>query len=126
MSAASHDVVARARALVGTRFRLHGRGADGVDCVGLAAAAFAIEGVPSGYPLRGGRAGDVAALVTAWLTPAGGARSAGDLLLMATGPGQLHLGVWTGAGLVHADLGLGRVVERPGAPAWPVLASWRR
>jgi len=34
--------------------------------------------------------------------------------------------VWTGDALVHADLGLGRVVERPGAPPWPVLGGWRR
>ena len=125
MSGPPCDVVGRARALVGTRFRLHGRGDDGVDCVGLAAAAFGIEGVPSGYPLRGGRPAAVAALVGGWLGRAEGPRRAGDLLLMATGPGQLHLGVWTGAGLIHADLGLGRVVERPGEPAWPVLASWR-
>jgi hypothetical protein len=47
------------------------------------------------------------------------------VLLTRTGPGQLHLGVWTGSGLIHADVGLGRVVERPGAVAWPVLGIWR-
>ena len=46
-------------------------------------------------------------------------------MLMATGPGQLHLGVWTGEGLVHADAGLRRVVERPGVPPWRVLGMWR-
>ncbi len=39
---------------------------------------------------------------------------AGDLLLFAAELGQLHLGVRTAAGFVHADAGLGRVIERPG------------
>lgn len=123
----ARDVVARARSLLGTRFRLHGRDAgEGLDCVGLAAAAFGMEGVPSGYPLRGGDPARIMATIGAWLSVATEPRSAGDLLLMAAGPGQLHLGVWTGDALVHADLGLGRVVERPGAPPWPVLGGWRR
>ena len=58
--------------------------------------------------------------------PVEGPPVTGDLLMMRTGPGQLHLGIWTGAGLVHADAGLRRVVERPGAPPWPVLGCWRR
>ena len=118
------SAVARARALVGTRVRLHGRGPDGVDCVGLAAIVFG-EDAPTGYPLRGGDPGRVAAVLDARFARAD-ARSAGDLLLMTTGPGQLHLGVWTGAGLIHADAGLRRVVERPGAPPWPVLGAWRK
>lgn len=118
-------VVARARALVGTRFRLHGRGEGGVDCVGLAAVALGIEDVPSGYPLRGGDPATVAGLLASRLRAVVGGWAAGDLLLMETGPAQLHLGVWTGGGLVHADLGLGRVVERPGVPPWPVLSGWR-
>ena len=50
---------------------------------------------------------------------------AGDLLLFAAGPGQLHLAVRTAGGLVHADAGLGRVAERPGADPWPLLCAWR-
>jgi hypothetical protein len=38
---------------------------------------------------------------------------------------QLHLGIWTGGGIVHADARLGRVVERPGMPPWPVIGAWR-
>ena len=117
------SVVERARALKGVRFRLHGRG-DGLDCVGLVAAVFGVE-VPTGYPLRGGDPAQVMAMLDARFVRVE-ARAAGDLLLMTTGPGQLHLGVWTGAGLVHADAGLRRVVERPGAPPWPVLGCWRR
>lgn len=116
-----------ARALIGVRFRLHGRG-EGLDCVGLAAAALQAAGwrgdAPTGYPLRGGDPGRVAALLDARFVRATDAR-AGDLLLMATGPGQLHLGVRTDGGFIHADAGLGRVVERPGAPPWPILGAWR-
>ena len=33
----------RARALVGTRFRVQGRSAEGLDCVGVVLAAYGIE-----------------------------------------------------------------------------------
>ena len=117
-----------ALAVMGVPFRLHGREPEsGLDCVGLAAWALRAGGwvgvVPTGYRLRGGDAGAVAALLDAGLARGNGA--AGDVLLMRTGPGQLHLGVMTAAGLVHADAGLGRVVLRPGAVAWPVIGAWR-
>lgn len=117
---------ARARALVGTRFRAQGRGAgEGLDCVGLVAAALGRSGVRRDYALRGGCADELATeLRRAGLHPAA-EPAPGDLLVMRPGPGQLHLGVWTGAGLVHADAGLRRVVERPGRPPWPVLGVWR-
>ncbi len=40
------------------------------------------------------------------------------------GPGQLHLGISTGAdgGIIHADAVLRRVVERPRRCRWAVLA----
>ena len=50
---------------------------------------------------------------------------AGDVLLMAAGPGQIHLGIRTAGGFVHADAGLRRVVERPGMPPWPLTGVWR-
>ncbi len=50
---------------------------------------------------------------------------AGDVLLMAAGPGQVHLGIRTVGGFVHADAGLRRVVERPGMPPWPLIGVWR-
>jgi hypothetical protein len=116
------SAVERARALKGVRFRLHGRG-DGLDCVGVIAAVFGAD-APTGYALRGGDPEVAAALLDARFARAD-ALSAGDVVLMVTGPGQLHLGVWTGEGLVHADAGLRRVVERPGVPPWPVLGMWR-
>ena len=120
-----NEVAARARTAVDARFRLHGRDpATGLDCVGLAAFAFGLD-APTGYALRGGDAGAVAARLDAVLARAD--RDArGDLILMRTGPGQLHLGVRTEAGFIHADAGLRRVVERPGAPPWPILGCWRR
>ena len=50
----------------------------------------------------------------------------GDVLLALAGPGQLHLAIWTGDGVIHADAMLRRVVERPGAPPWPVVSVWRK
>lgn len=121
-------VVAAARGAVGARFRLHGRDpADGLDCVGLAAWALGVDVVPSGYALRGGAVDAVAALIGAagLARVEAAAQAPGDLLLCRSGPGQLHLAVWTGDGVVHADAMLRRVVERPGAVAWPVVGVWR-
>ncbi|QGP80120.1 peptidoglycan endopeptidase [Sphingobium sp. CAP-1] len=116
--------MARARALVGVPFRLHGRDRDGLDCVGLAALAFG-RGAPCAYGLR---SGDVARaerwLREAGLRPVDGGRL-GDLALARPGPLQLHLMIGTGTGFVHAHAGLGRVVETPGASPWPVIGWWR-
>ena len=118
-------VAAAALATVGARFRLHGRDVEhGLDCVGVVALALRGGGyrgaVPTGYGLRGG---DPAAVLDAALVRCDG-MAAGDVLLMATGPGQRHLAVRTARGFVHADAGLRRVVERPGA-SWPVIGAWR-
>lgn len=50
---------------------------------------------------------------------------AGDVLLVRAGPGQLHVAILTPGGYLHADAGLRRVVETPGAVGWPVLSAWR-
>lgn len=127
MTSAGEAVVARARALVGVRFRLQGRSREGgLDCVGLAAAAVPLRDVRGDYRLRGGSPGELEAeLRAAGLCPAE-TRAAGDILVMRSGVEQLHLGVWTGSGLIHADAGLRRIVERPGLPPWPMLSVWRR
>lgn len=132
----SDAIIARARVAVGARFRLHGRDpADGMDCVGLAAWALGVRDLPTGYGLRSDDR-DAAAMLIA---SAGLQRvadgpaaallllaQAGDLLLCLAGPGQLHLAIWTGASVVHADAMLRRVVERPGPPPWPIIGCWRR
>ena len=116
------DAAAR---LVGVRYRLHGRDpAHGLDCVGVVACALGRSiPVPTGYALRGADAAGVIARIDTILSRARGA-APGDVVLMATGPGQLHLGVRVCGGLVHADAGLRRVVMRPGEPPWPALATW--
>lgn len=122
------DAVTRARALVGAPFRLHGRDpAFGLDCVGLAALAHRCAAVPTGYALRGGDADAVGRTIRALgFVQRHAALRAGDMLLLRPGPVQLHLGLWTGASLIHADAGVGRVVETPGPPRWPILSTWAR
>lgn len=116
---------AAALAAVGTRFRLHGRGGEGLDCVGVAALALTAAGhrvaVPRGYGLRGGSIERVAAVLDPVLARGD---DVGALLLVTPGPGQLHLMVRVPGGVVHADAGLGRVAMRPGAGEWPLLAGW--
>ena len=121
------EIAARARACVGVRFRPYGRDpAFGLDCVGLVAFATGAP-APADYALRSGKAATAAAaLRAAGLRPRGaGQASPGDILLLASAPTQLHLAVRTEAGFVHADAGLRRVVECPGAPAMPLLGTWR-
>lgn len=118
-----------ARGALGVRFRLHGRDEEGLDCVGLAALAMRAEGfegdVPSGYALRRGDADGVCAAIEAAGLVRGAEAHAGDLLLLRTGPGQLHLAIDAGDGMIHADAMLRRVVERPGVLPWPVVGRWR-
>lgn len=127
MSVASGaTIVARARALVGTRFRAQGREPGwGLDCVGVAALALGLNNVRADYALRGGSVETLQnELGRAGLAPVREARP-GDLLLMRAGPAQLHLGILTDSGMVHADAGLRRVVERPGPPPFEMLSAWR-
>ena len=114
------------RALVGAPFRLHGRDpATGLDCVGVAALVFGVGDVPRGYSVRTADGLGVARLIdAAGLTRIRRDTRAGDLVLLKSGPAQCHLVVVTEAGFVHADAGVGRVVETPGPPPWPVIAIW--
>lgn len=118
------QIVARARGCVGARFRPYGRDpALGLDCVGVAAIAFGRTEIAA-YALRSAdvRAAD-AALVKAGLRRIATAE-AGDLALLQAAPTQLHLAVLTDIGFVHADTGLGRIVETPGRPDG-LLSAWR-
>jgi murein DD-endopeptidase / murein LD-carboxypeptidase len=114
------------RALVGAPFRLHGRDpATGLDCVGVAALVFGVAQVPRGYSVRTADGEGVLALIdAAGLTRVRRDPAAGDLVLMKSGPAQCHLAVMTEAGFVHADAGIGRVVETPGRLPWPIIAIW--
>ena len=119
-------VVARARALVGTPFRLHGRDTRGVDCVGLVALAWTRSGeVPTGYALRTCDPATIEAPLRGMRFRRRRKLKPGDILILNAGPAQLHLGIWTGDGLVHADAALRRVAETPGVPRWPIVSNWR-
>ena len=119
------EIVARARALIGTRFRPQGRSREtGLDCIGLVAAAVAAGRARSDYALRGGSIGELEAELAGTGMRRIDQAPPGSVLVMRSGPEQLHLGIWTGSGLVHADAALRRIVERPGPPPWTVLSCW--
>jgi murein DD-endopeptidase / murein LD-carboxypeptidase len=126
MTGQERAIVARARACLGVRFRLHGRGCEGLDCIGLAAHAYGLGEVPAGYALRGGDPDRIIVAIDATgLTCVAGEARPADLLLVEAGPHQLHLAILTDRGFIHADARLRRVTEMPGAAPWPVLARWR-
>jgi hypothetical protein len=117
----------RAREAVGVKFRLHGRDLRGLDCVGLAAWAWQVA-VPTGYALRSSPRARIEAELAAMGFVPGDAP--GAVVLVAPGPGQLHLCIATGArvfgGVIHADATARRVVERAAPLPWAVLGSWIR
>lgn len=123
------DFAERARALVGTPFRLQGRSAEGLDCVGVAIETFGVQAarVRRDYRLRGDHAPEVRQFLGEGFrgVPRTQLR-AGDLMLMKVAGDQVHLGVRTSAGFVHAHAGLRRVVETPGMPEWPILGVYRK
>lgn len=119
------EALARARAVLEVPFRLHGRDPlRGFDCVGLVAHAWAVE-APTGYAMRGAPRERIERLLSdLGFAPAD--PSPGAVVLIAAGPGQLHLAVWTGAGVIHADAAARRVVERALPLPWPILTTWIR
>ena len=120
------DIVLRARALIGTRFRPQGRtAAEGLDCIGLVALAVDVRTVPRDYVLRSGAIGRLAAELRASGLHRVAEMRPGDVLILAPGAGQLHLGLFSGRGLIHADAVLRRVVERPLPLPWPAIDIWR-
>ena len=96
---------------MGTPFRLHGRDLRGMDCVGLVAWAWEVA-APTGYALRASPAARIERELAA--------------LGFVAGAGQLHLGISTREGLIHADVVARRVVERAAPLPWAVLSGWIR
>lgn len=125
-------LAAAAEALVGTRFRLHGRDpATGLDCIGLLSAALAATGrgapLPNGYPLR---ARSLEALLpdptACGFARVTGAIVPGDVAMLYVGPAQFHLVIGArDGGYVHAHAGLRRVVHSPGLLPGTVAGHWR-
>ena len=122
-----NEVVSRARALLGTRFRLHGRNPEtGIDCVGLAALAADVKvTTPTGYALRGGSMAEYITMIDAFSERRNDRYRTGDVLLLRVAPNQFHMGIWTGESLIHAHAGLRRVVETPGIPENEIIGTWR-
>lgn len=121
------DIARAAEALLGARFRLHGRDpATGLDCVGLVAAALGSP-APVGYSLRNRDiSGGLAFASKIGLTEVLDTIKPGDVLLVRAGPAQYHLLVAsTNNNFIHAHAGLRRVVATPAPLASPVERHWR-
>ena len=125
----SNDAVERALTLLGTRFRAQGRDPRlGLDCLGLAMIAYRVDGtvIRRDYRLSGDHRRELmAGLVGRFRRVAPSQQRAGDLMLIRVAADQYHLAIRTPAGFVHADARRG-VVETPGVPAWPVVATYRK
>jgi hypothetical protein len=125
----SIDYAARARALVGTGFRPQGRSETELDCVGVILSTFEIapNAVRRDYRLRGDHQAEIKrelneqfrAVPKKQLRP-------GDVMLLEVAREQFHLAVRTNLGFVHAHARIGRVVETPGLPDWPLLGIYRK
>ncbi|MFC4291509.1 NlpC/P60 family protein [Sphingorhabdus arenilitoris] len=130
----SEAIAARALAQIGVAFKLHGRKAGaGLDCVGLTAHAMDVQHDLPCPPRDYHMAGDYIDQICTYMEKCGFGFAApdaplqvGDIILLRPGPRQQHLGIWTGAGLVHAHAGIRRVVFTPGQPVWPVCQIWRK
>jgi len=123
------DYAARARALVGVRFRPQGRGPEGLDCVGVVLATFGIplDEVRSDYALRGEHLHELREALAGYFRKVPKrALNSGDVMLLQAGKEQPHLAVRTDQGFVHAHAGIRRVVETPGVPEWPLLGVYRK
>lgn len=132
MSLPPHPLADAALDLLGSPFRLHGRvPATGLDCVGLVFAALATTGarpiVPTGYSLRNLNVDHWLPMAGAsGLVPACGPIRAGDILLVALPHCQHHLMIAADAdSVVHAHIGLRRVVRQAIDPDWQIRAQWR-
>lgn len=124
------EIVARARALIGVRFRPQGRSAElGLDCIGVAAMAMNLpdEQVPRHYNLRCPDPEHVNRdfAECGFLRIVRDRARDGDLLLVQAAFAQLHVVILTRGGYLHADARLRRVAEVPGPVPWPVLSAWR-
>lgn len=123
-------IVARARSLIDSRFRPQGRVPErGLDCVGVIMLAGSVDlaRVPDNYRLRGGNVDAANAVLDAlgFIRLPADQGKPGDVVVLRSGPAQLHGAVLTPAGYIHAHAGLRRVIETPGPLPWPVLSAWR-
>ena len=132
MNVARQALAQAAESLLGCPFRLHGRdGKIGIDCVGLVWAALAAIGrsidLPADYSLRNLRIDRHLAKVDfSGFAEISNLALPGDIVLLRISAAQFHLGIIArSGGLIHAHVGLGRVVETPAPLPWPAQRSWR-
>jgi hypothetical protein len=125
-------IAARAVGLVGIPFRLRGRTAEsGLDCVGVVAEALAGTGdafdLPCDYTLRGEYLGRILAFFDrdCFRAIAREQPQPGDILLCRVADRQLHFGIVSLQGIVHAHAGLQRVVLTPLPLPWLIIGHWR-
>jgi len=121
--------VAAACALIGARFVPQGRdAARGVDCIGLVIHTYdlPVTDVSDDYRMSGDhRSAIVTELSSRFRRVSRQRLLPADLLLCRPGERQFHLMIWSGESVIHADARRQMVVERPGAPEWPVVAAFR-
>lgn len=123
-----------AKALIGARFRLHGRDPDtGIDCLGLIGCTLSAVApttrLPVGYGFRQkdwARLLPLAAELGLEGADPGGRSLSGDILLFEVGAWQVHLAVDDGEGaIIHAHAGLARVVHGRPDSSWILSRRWR-
>jgi hypothetical protein len=84
------------------------------------------ERVRCNYRLRGRHIAELTDAMSIWFRRVRDVRRRGDVLMCEVSPGQVHLAIVCGLSFVHADARLRQVVETPGQPRWPVVATFRR
>ncbi len=121
-----------AQALVGSRFRLHGRNpVTGLDCVGVLSVALIAIGraapLPDAYRLRSRAVPDLPRIARdCGMVAINDALQAGDVLVARIGPCQFHVLIAADDGrVVHAHAGLGRVIISPMSHEWQIAGHWR-
>lgn len=132
MSDTGTRIADAAAAMLGTKFRMHGRHPVlGLDCVGLVACALQQSGciveIPQGYRLRNSSIESLLAqAASSALAETQDKPLPGDIVLTIPGPAQHHLLVTeTPRAFIHADAGLGRVVRTFAPLPWPIIKRWR-
>lgn len=122
--------VARARRLVGTPFRPQGRAPGrALDCVGLVLSTYeiALVAAPRNYRLKGKHfLLAQSCLLEHFARVAAPLRASGDLLLTQVSAEQIHFAIHGDRTFIHADAGIGRIVEVPGDVPWAILGTYRR
>ncbi|MBV7255199.1 peptidoglycan endopeptidase [Pacificimonas sp. WHA3] len=123
-------IVAAAREALGTPVRVQGRVPGlALDCVGLVLTALRAAGARFDVPADYSIATDNRARLLNGLAACGlqrvAAQAAGDVMEMRVAPGHHHLGIASDAGVIHADFGVGRVVEARMPPEWSIVNIWR-